>query len=81
MGRWGGGGCAMLENITNKQTFGMYLNNSCWFTDNSSRQVSYSAIMRPPRLNLKLKCEIYYGIEFNFSRCAGKIKIYAMSSC
>ena len=31
----------------------------CWVTEISPRQVTFVAIMRPPRPNLKIKHEIY----------------------
>ena len=47
----------------------------CWVTEISPRQVTFVAIMRPPRPNLKIKHEIYYGIESFYSRGAGKLKL------
>ena len=54
---------------------GTELNNLCWVTEISQRQVAFVAIMRPPRPNLKIKHEINYGIESFYSRGAGKLKL------
>ena len=51
------------------------LNNLCWVTEISPRQVAFIAIMRSPRPNLKTKHEIYYDIEIFYSRGARKFKL------
>ena len=47
------------------------LNNLCWVTEISPRQVAFVAVMRPPRPNLKIKHKINYGVESFYSRGAG----------
>ena len=60
---------------------GTELNNLCWVTEISQRQVAFVAIMRPPRPNLKIKHEINYGIESFYSRGAGKLKLCLVQIC
>ena len=42
---------------------------------------SIVAIMRPPKPNLKIKHEIYYGIESFYSRGARKLKLCLFQIC
>ena len=64
-----------------KYYHGTELNNLCWVTEISQRQVAFVAIMRPPRPNLKIKHEINYGIESFYSRGAGKLKLCLVQIC
>ena len=63
---------AMMEIEFVAMSYGTELNHLCWVTEISQRQVAFVAIMRPPRPNLKIKQEIYYGIESFISRGAEK---------
>ena len=60
---------------------GTELNNLCWVTEISQRQVAFVAIMRPQRPNLKIKHEINYGIESFYSRGARKLKLCLVQVC
>ena len=70
-----------IEFIAMSITMVQKLNNLCWVTEISQRQVAFVAIMRPPRPNLKIKHEINYGIESFYSRGAGKLKLCLVQIC
>ena len=70
-----------IEFIAMSNYHGTELNNLCWVTEISQRQLAFVAIMIPPRPNLKIKHEINYGIESFYSRGAGKLKLCLVQIC